>query len=268
MKENNLRKIWAAGGCVVNGWLAIPSGFAAEVMAQGVAGLTWDSLTVDMQHGVQDYNSAVPCWQAIATTSVTPLVRVPWLDEGIIMKSLDAGALGVICPMINTAAQAKRLVEACRYPPLGQRSFGPIRAGFYGADYQPSANASIVVMAMIETQEALDNLDAILSTPGLDGVYVGPADLSLSLTGKVGFDHAEGTVQYKAIMGILEKCKKHDVRAGIHTGAAEYAAKMRDVGFQFTTIASDSRLMQMAIQQELQKMRAGQPKGEMKSGPY
>ncbi|MCC7272629.1 MAG: 2,4-dihydroxyhept-2-ene-1,7-dioic acid aldolase [Alphaproteobacteria bacterium] len=266
MKENNVRKIWDAGGCVVNGWLAIPSGFAAEVMAQGVAGLAWDSLTVDMQHGVQDYGSAIPCWQAIATTGVTPLVRVPWLDEGAIMKSLDGGAMGVICPMINTADQAKRLVEACRYPPLGQRSFGPIRAGFYGADYQPAANASVVVMAMIETQQALDNLDAILSTKGLDGIYIGPADLSLSLTGKVGFDHAEGTVQYDAIMGILEKCKKHGVKAGIHTGSGDYAKKMAGKGFQFTTIGSDSRLMQVGMQVELAKVKTAG--GTLKSGPY
>lgn len=266
MKQNNVLKIWKEGGCVVNGWLAIPSGFSAEVMAQGVAGLTWDSITVDMQHGVQDYSSAVPCITAINTTSVTPFVRVPWLDEGIIMKSLDAGALGVICPMINTADQAKRLVEACRYPPLGQRSFGPIRAGFYGNDYQPEANASIAVLAMIETQTALDNLDAILSTPGLDGVYVGPADLSLSLTGKVGFDHAEGTVQYDAIMGILAACKKHKVHAGIHTGSGDYAAKMAQKGFQFTTIGSDSRLLQVGMQSELTKVRSAS--GGLKAGPY
>jgi len=267
MRENQLKSIWAKGGCAVNGWLAIPSGFSAEVMARGAGGQSWDSLTVDMQHGVQDYGSAVPCWQAIAITDVVPLVRVPWLEEGIIQKSLDAGALGVICPMINTAAQAKRLVEACRYPPRGQRSVGPIRASYYGADYLKAANDQIVVFAMIETKEAMKNLDAILSVDGLDAVYVGPSDLSLSITGTAGFDHAEGTVPYKAIMDILAKCKKHKVVPGIHTGSGAYAAQMRQAGFQFTTIGSDSRLMQMALQQEVATFRAGASAAPAKKAP-
>ncbi len=266
MKENNLRKVWESGGCVINGWLSIPSGFAAEVMAHGVGELKWDTLTVDMQHGVQDYQSTVSCFQAIATTNVTPMVRVPWLDEGIIMKSLDAGALGLICPMINTGEEARRLVQACRYPPLGQRSSGPIRAGFYGPDYQKTANENIVVLAMIETREAYDNLDAIFSTPGLDGIYIGPSDLSLSLTGRPGFDHAEGTVQYETIMRILEKCREYGLKAGIHTGAADYAAKMREAGFHLTTVGSDMRMMLLGMKNELEKLR--EKKGEVKKRPY
>jgi len=156
MRENPLRRIWAEGRAAVNGWLAIPSSFSAETMAhQG-----WDSLTVDMQHGVVDYQTAVTMLAAISTTDVTPLVRVPWLDPGIIMKMLDAGAYGVICPMVNTVADAETLVGACRYPPAGRRSFGPIRALLYaGADYPKHANETVIAFAMIETQEALDNLD-------------------------------------------------------------------------------------------------------------
>ena len=126
MHPNPLIKLLNEDRAIVNGWLAIPNSFSAEVMAhQG-----WDSLTVDMQHGMSDYQNAVTMFQAICTTSTAPLTRVPWLEEGIVMRMLDAGAYGVICPMINKASDAERFVQACYYPPFGQRSFGPIRALF------------------------------------------------------------------------------------------------------------------------------------------
>src|ERR1700685_4844245 len=125
---NKVKEIWASGKVVVNAWLAIPSGFSAEVIAQ----CGWDSVTVDMQHGVQDYQSMVQCFQAMDKHPITPLVRVPWNEPGIIGKSLDGGAMGIICPMVNTAAEAKQLADACLYPPVGKRSNGPIRAAMYG----------------------------------------------------------------------------------------------------------------------------------------
>ena len=162
----------------MNGWLAIPSAFSTEAMAhQG-----WDSLTIDMQHGAIGYGAVVNMLTAISTTGAVPVVRVPWLDPGILMKVLDAGAYAVICPMVNTRADAEMLVAATHYPPLGTRSFGLARAVLYGgADYLEHANDTIVVFAMIETKQALDNLDDILSVEGLDAVYIGPSDLSLSL---------------------------------------------------------------------------------------
>ena len=144
MRANRLRSIWKSGATAVNGWLAIPNSFSAETMAhQG-----WDSLTVDMQHGVVDYQTMVTMLQAISTTDTVPMVRVPWLEPGIIMKSLDAGAYGLICPMINTRDEAARLVSYARYAPKGCRSFGPIRASMYaGADYPQKANDTVVVFA-------------------------------------------------------------------------------------------------------------------------
>ena len=141
MRPNPLIKLLNEDRAIVNGWLAIPNSFSAEVMAhQG-----WDSLTVDMQHGISDYQNAVTMFQAICTTSTAPLTRVPWLEEGIVMRMLDAGAYGVICPMINKASDAERFVQACYYPPFGQRSFGPIRALFsLGADYPSHANDEIL----------------------------------------------------------------------------------------------------------------------------
>ena len=172
------RAIWDQGKAVINGWLAIPSGFSAEMMAQ----CGFDSVTVDLQHGVQDYLSMVQCFQAMQAHPVTPMVRVPWNEPGIIGKVLDAGAQGVICPMVNTREEAEAFVAACKYPPRGTRSNGPVRAGLYGepGTYQKTANTETLCIPMIETQSAVKNLEAILDVEGVAGVYIGPSDLGLS----------------------------------------------------------------------------------------
>lgn len=254
MRENRLRTLWQSGGAAINGWLAIPNSFSAETMAhQG-----WDSLTIDLQHGVVDYQSMVPMLQAISTTDTVPVVRVPWLEPGIIMKTLDAGAYGVICPMINTREDAQKLVAWSHYAPRGTRSFGPIRAFLYGgADYPQHANDTIVTFAMIETAQALDNLDAILSVEGLDAIYIGPSDLSLALGCRPVFDDVDPKAQ-EAIDHILERAKAHGLVAGIHNGTPEGAMARIAKGFQFTTVSSDARLMAAGAQQIVSKMRATQ----------
>ncbi len=251
MRENTLRTIWARGEAVVNGWLSIPSAFSAEVMAhQG-----FDSLTVDMQHGVVDYQVAVTMLQAVSTTPVIPLARVPWNDPARLMKILDAGVYGVICPMISTRAQAEALVAACKYPPRGYRSFGPVRASLYaGSDYGDHADDDIVVMPMIETAEALKNLDAILSVPGVAAIYVGPADLSLALGCKPRLDQTDPPV-VEAQQMIAEACKRHGVVAGIHNATAAYALRMIAAGYQFVTLASDSRFLAAKAAEEVAAVR-------------
>jgi 4-hydroxy-2-oxoheptanedioate aldolase len=242
MRENLLRKIWREGETAVNGWLHVPSSFSAEVMAQ--AG--WDSLTIDMQHGPVDYGSLVPMLQAISTTDTVPVVRVPWNDPGLIMRVLDAGCYAVICPMINTREEAEAFVGACRYPPEGYRSYGPYRAILYGGqDYTDHANETIVTMAMIETHEALENLQQILSVPGLDAVFVGPSDLGQSLGHGPGMDREEPEV-VEAIDSVLAAARDGGLAAGIFTGSPEYASRMALKGFQFVTISSDVRLMASA----------------------
>jgi 4-hydroxy-2-oxoheptanedioate aldolase len=252
MRPNTLRTLWQNDKTAVNGWLAIPNAFSAETMAH--AG--WDALTIDLQHGLIDYQSMVGMLQAISTTPTVPLVRVPWLEPGIIMKTLDAGAYGVICPMINNADEAHRLVQYTNYAPTGTRSFGPVRALLYGgADYPSHANSTIVRFAMIETAKALDNLDNILSVEGIDAIYIGPSDLSLALGCKPTFDDVEPKVA-QAIDHILARAKAHGVMAGIHNGGTDAALARSAKGFRFVTVASDARLMATGAQQALAKMRA------------
>ena len=253
MRENRLRTTWAQGGAIVNGWLAIANTFSAETMAhQG-----WDSLTIDMQHGVIDYQAAVNMLTAISTTSTVPIVRVPWLEEGILMKALDAGAYAVICPMINTAADAERLVAATHYAPAGCRSFGPVRALLYGGqDYPQHANETIVVFAMIESRQGLDNLEEILRVPGLDAIYIGPSDLSIALGCTPTFDDLDPPAA-EAVEFVIAKCREHKIVAGIHNGTPEYALKRIGMGFQFVTIGSDARLMAAGSQKVLTTMFEG-----------
>lgn len=264
MRANRLREIWSQGGAAVNGWLAIPSTFSAETMAhQG-----WDSLCIDLQHGVVDYQAAVNMLTAISTTDTVPLVRVPRLEEGILGKVLDAGAYGVICPMVNTAADAERLVHATRYAPVGSRSVGPVRALLYsGQDYLQHANDTMVVFGQIETRQSLDNLDEILRVPGLDAVYIGPADLSLSLGCRSTFDDVEPPVA-EAIELVVRKAREHGVVAAIHNGTPETALKRIEMGFQLVTIGSDARLMAAGSQQILASMRQGQSTNTSGAGGY
>lgn len=250
MRENRLRTLWQADKAALNGWLAVPSSFSAEVMAhQG-----WDTLTIDLQHGVVDYPAMVGMLTAISTTATMPIVRVPWLEPGIVMKSLDAGAYGIICPMVNTRDDAAKLVAWTHYAPQGTRSFGPIRASYYGgADYPAKANETVVVFAMIETAQALDNLDAILSVEGLDAVYVGPSDLSLALGCKPTFDDVDPKVA-AAIKHIAERAKAHGVKAGVHNGRADVALARIAQGYRFVTLGSDARLLASGSQELLAGM--------------
>ncbi|MXN48426.1 2,4-dihydroxyhept-2-ene-1,7-dioic acid aldolase [Shinella kummerowiae] len=254
MIKNGVKQRWAEGKPVLNGWLSIANSFSAEIMAaQG-----YDSLTIDMQHGIVGYDGAVPMLQAMRASGVTPLVRVPWLDPADIMKALDAGAYGVICPMINTRAEAERLVSYVRYPPNGVRSFGPSRALFSaGAGYAAEADDEMICLAMIETAQAYENLEDILATPGLDGVYIGPADLTLGLQGKryaPGFDRREPEM-IEAIKTILHAAHKAGKRAALHNGTADYAAEAVGWGFDFVTVTNDVRLLAGAAEASVRKFR-------------
>jgi 4-hydroxy-2-oxoheptanedioate aldolase len=257
VRKNKLKEIFKKGGSAINGWLQIPNSFTAELMANQ----NWDSLTLDMQHGVIDYSHAISMLQAISTTEVVPLARVNWNEPGQIMKILDAGAYGIICPMVSNRKEAENFVQACMYPPKGYRSYGPIRGLVYGGpDYADEANNEILKFAMIETKESLDNLDEIMQTPGLDGIYIGPADLSLAIGEKPSFDKPEGDPVYEVIMKILEHAKKNKVIAGIQNAQPEYTHKMIKKGFQLVTIGTDQRFMVAAAKAALGTIRKDQKK--------
>ncbi len=261
MRKNKLKEMFQKGEPIVNGWLQIPSAFSAEVMAhQG-----WDSCTIDMQHGVVDYPNALNMLQAISSTNVTPLARVNWNEPGQIMKILDAGCYGVICPMVSNRQEAENFVQACLYPSKGYRSFGPIRGLLYGgADYAKHADNEILKLAMIETKEALNKLEEILDTPNLDGIYIGPADLSLSIGEEPGFDKHESTGAYREITRILNEAKKRNLLTGIHNGTAEYAQKMIKKGFDLVTVGSDQRFMSAGAKNSVQKIKGSKDSTETK----
>ena len=262
MRKNKLKIMFKEGKPIINGWLQIPSAFSAEVMAhQG-----WDSCTIDMQHGAVDYTNALNMLQSISTTETTPLARVNWNEPGQIMKILDAGCYGIICPMVSNRKEAENFVQACLYPPKGYRSYGPIRGLLYGGvDYSKYANDEILKLAMIETKESLEKLEEILDTPNLDGIYIGPADLSLALGEEPGFDRPETTKAYKEILKILEAANKRNLLAGIHNGTVEYAQKMISKGFNLVTIASDQRFMSGGAKLAIQKIKGTKKDTESKS---
>jgi len=181
--------------------------------------------------------------QAISTTDTVPVVRVPWNDPGTIMRVLDAGAYAVICPMVDTREQAEAFVGACRYPPAGYRSFGPYRAVLYGGeDYTQHADQTVVTIAMIETREALENLDGILDVEGLDAVFVGPSDLGQSLGYGPGPDREEPEV-VEAIDRVLAAARDRGRAAGIFAGSTEHASRLIEMGFRFVNVSTDLRLM-------------------------
>lgn len=255
MNTDKLKTKWAAGEATINGWCSIGSPFSAEIMAdQG-----YDSVSVDLQHGPLDYSHALPMLQAMRASGTVPMVRVPWLEPGIIMKAMDGGAYGVICPMVNSAEEAAELVSYMRYPPLGQRSFGPTRVSVAsGPGYFDSANAGLLAFAMIETADGMANLDAIAATPGLDGLYVGPADLTLGITqGRLppGFDREEGEM-IDALKTIAATARKAGKVAALHCGTPEYAARAAGWGFNMLTVSSDVRLMAAGASANIKTFRA------------
>jgi len=250
MRENAVKRLWQQDRPALGGWLTIPSAFSAEVMAH--QNLDW--LCIDMQHGLIDYDTALAMLQAISTTATTPFVRVPWNDSAIIMKMLDAGAYGVIVPMVNSRAEAEAAVAACRYPPQGIRSFGPVRAVYYaGLDYFAYASQEVSCIPQIETTAALENLDEILSVEGVDAVYIGPMDLSISLGLPPQMD-SDLPAYAEARQRILEACRRHNIVAGINSSATTAPKRIAE-GFRMVLVSSDSGAMTRAVGEDVRAVR-------------
>ena len=248
-----MRQRWADGENLIGGWLSIPATLSAEVMAR--AG--FDYVCVDTQHGAVDYQVTVELIRAIEHAGSTPIVRVPWNEPGIIGKMLDAGAEGVIIPMVNTVEEAQAAVSACRYAPQGgSRSFGPTVGRVRRADYVEWAAENIAVIPMIETKQAVDNLPDILQVPGIDAVYVGPADLSLTLglppannDGDAAFDEAYAT--------IIAECNNAGVMPGGHASGSLVQQRFGQ-GMRMVTAIADQIALAAGAKADLARARGTQ----------
>lgn len=249
-----LEHVWGDGRIAVNGWLSIPSSVTAELVARQ----DYDSIVVDLQHGLIDYQTALVMMQAInAASDATVIARPPWNEPGIVMKLLDAGAWGILCPMINNRADAEALVGACHYAPAGWRSVGPTRAMMlFGPDYISRANDHVITLAMIETREAFDKVEEIAATPGLTGLYIGPSDLAQSLGYPLQLDPT-GDDMLAAIDRIRDAAKAAGKRAGMHCMMPDYARRMAERGFDFVTLGNDFRMLTAELQARVKAFREG-----------
>jgi len=228
-------------------WLHSASPLSAEMIAR----LGWDCLVADMQHSMTSFSEMVHLLQVTTNLGATVLVRPPALDVALIGRLLDAGASGIICPMVNTPAEAEVLVSACRYAPLGTRSIGPVRARLlFGDGYVGEANNGILAIAMLETSIGLNNLDAIVRVPGLDGVFAGPSDLASSLGRPPRMDTDDPHVM-EALNRIASRTTAANVAAGLACETAAYAKRMHDLGYRLFVTGSDLRMMTAASKQLL-----------------
>lgn len=224
------------------GWCSLPGVLLAEAMAR----LAFEGVLIDMQHGLMDFGEVAAMVPAINNAGKYAMVRALWNDPGIVGQALDAGAHMVIVPMVNTAADARKLVQAAKYPPLGQRSWASYALTQHGGlskeDYLKRANSLTMVVAMVETQEALDNVDAICSTEGLDGIFVGPSDLTISISKGTRLD-ANHEDSQKAFAKVAQAAKKHGLPVGIYGGAPAFVKKAVAMGYRFASSNADSVLM-------------------------
>lgn len=248
MRPNPLKDAFTSGDPALGAWITTSSSISAEIASS--AG--YEYVCLDMQHGLMDYSDTVPMLQALTTGTATPLVRVPENQPSHIGKALDAGAMGIIIPMINTVAQCEAAVAACRYAPDGSRSYGPSRViGVEGADYFQHANRDISCIPMIETVEAISNLDAILAVPGVDAIYVGPADLAISQGFAPGTNEPEFL---ETLDSIVTACHRHGVVPGIHATPTTAHDRL-DRGFRMVTVTADLVALRAKFKDDLAFVR-------------
>jgi 4-hydroxy-2-oxoheptanedioate aldolase len=247
----SLRRRWRDGVTTLGAWISLRDPLLAEAAA--LAG--FDYVVVDMQHGLADYADVAAMVQAMAGTATVPVVRVPWNEPGIIGRVLDAGALGVIIPLVNSPDEARLAASACRYAPVGTRSIGPMVTRMrYGPKFAAVANDVVACIPMIETRQAVENVDEILAVPGIDAVYVGPSDLSLSYGLSPAPDH-EGDPFAGALARVVDACRRHDVVPGIHANSS-LAAKRHGAGFRMITVGFDATSAITALHADAAAARA------------
>lgn len=234
-------------------WVTLDS----PVSTERIARLGYDYVALDAQHGLLGYSGVLAGLTAIdAAAGSAGLVRVEANDPTYIGKALDAGAAGVIVPLVDDAAGAAAAVSSVRYPPAGRRSYGPMRSGLRVGPAPAEADAAVVVLAMIETPDGLANIEEICATPGLDGIYVGPSDLCLAVGGAYPNDPAVADVFEAALTTIRDTAAAAGIAAGIHTPAGEQAARRLAEGYTFATVSSDLVHLEQAAAAHLTAARA------------
>jgi 4-hydroxy-2-oxoheptanedioate aldolase len=235
-------------------WATLPDPLAAEL----ACGTGVDYVCIDRQHGMIGYETMLAMLQAVTNSGeAVPIVRVTQNSPAEIMQVLDAGALGVIVPFVNTTEEAARAVAACRFPPEGIRSYGPVRAAHVlGSNDPEPVSQEVLCIAMIETREGLENVEEIAATPGLDAIYIGPADLALSL-GLHPASGAQDPVHRRAIERIRDACQTAGIAAGMHCSSGAEAGEYAQRGFDMITAAVDSSLFVAAVRREVERARRG-----------
>jgi 2-dehydro-3-deoxyglucarate aldolase/4-hydroxy-2-oxoheptanedioate aldolase len=258
--ENRVKRLINAGKRTSGAWAQLCSPLSAECLARG--GFDW--ILIDMEHAQGDMQTLIGQFHAIAAagTGAVPLVRVPWNDLVWIKRILDAGAYGLMIPYVNTQEEAVRAVGACKYPPQGFRGIaGSVRAAGFGRDtagYLTRANDEIFVMLQVETPQAVENLEAIASVPGVDALFIGPMDLSTSM----GFLGNPGAPEVQAVIAAAEgKAKKLGMPLGTISGSWEQAKALYDRGYQLVTLLSDSALVMRSAAETAARFREAFPQG-------
>ena len=244
MRPNKIKALWKEGKPAASAWLSIPDLYVAEMVSQ--AG--FDAIVLDMQHGMGIGPDRAAAWlQAVSGGDSTPIVRVPWNEPAYAQWVLDAGAYGVIVPLVNDRDEATKAGLACRYPPLGYRSVGPNRARLYGgADYLERANDEIVCLVMVEDIRTVDRIDELAEAPGIDGFYIGPADLALSM-GIPPFQYAGDERHAEACQRVLDAATARGLVAGVHCASAEEANRRFQQGFRFCPAVSDVGALRVGL---------------------
>lgn len=246
---DSLRDLWRAGETTLGLWAGIPDSVVAETLARSGVGY----VCCDNQHGLIDYQASVSMIQGILLGGSNPIARAPWNEPGIIGKLLDAGSQGVIVPMVNSAEEAQAAVAACRYPPDGARSFGPAGAAPRVKGYYDTSRDQIAAIVMVETVDALNNVDAIVNTPGVDAVYVGPADLSISMGLPPG-NNDDDSQFTEALETIVAACNNAGVVPGIHSSGSLTPRRLEQ-GFRMITVSADNVALGVGIRAELARAR-------------
>jgi 4-hydroxy-2-oxoheptanedioate aldolase len=216
-----------------------------------IAGTGYDYVCFDAQHGLLDYRALLTGMTALDARGCAGLVRVQHNQQFWIGQALDVGAAGVIVPMVNSAADARDAVAACRYPPAGHRSMGPVRAELRFPTTPAEADAAVLCLPMIETAEGLANVEEIAATPGVDGLYIGPSDLRLGLGGATPSDPALDDAFDEALQRVLAAGAAAGVAVGIHCPSGDVAAQRFAAGFTWASIASDLTHLEQAARAHL-----------------